>query len=178
MQQAYKGYFSGLESASLPQEIKAHKEDFEKAFMQMQSLATKLAEYQHAIGKVVAEQKPPATAAATGVGGTGGSTGAADPGAGTSASSGSGAEAAKAGLPAEGGQQVEQVAVQPATAAAGGAARNTSPDRGAGGQAEQEPKTQKEKRAEDCSHDELMQRKPASKLAKTVSEPAAMEVET
>ena len=83
-----------------------------------------------------------------------------------------------------GSQEVGQVAVQSTTAATGGAARNTSPDRGAGGQAGgitvsslHESRVQKEKRAEDCSHDELMQRRPASKRDATAVEPAAMEVE-
>ena len=61
MQQAYTGYFSGPDSASLPEEVKAQQQEFEKAFLQMSTLATKLAEYQQTIAKTIAEQKPPPT---------------------------------------------------------------------------------------------------------------------
>ena len=62
MHQAYTGFFSGPDSASLPTEVRAQTEDFEQAFLQMSTLATKLAEYQHTIGKALAEQKPLVTA--------------------------------------------------------------------------------------------------------------------
>ena len=172
MQQAYTGFFSGPDSVGLPIEVKAQKEEFEKAFLQMSTLATKLAEYQHTIGKALAEQKPLVTA----------STGPAVPGAAPAAGNNGGGENSPTGQAGEGSQAVEQVPLQAPPAAVAAATRPTSPDRGAGGQAEDitvsglhESKTQKEKRATDCSHEELMQRRPTSKAARV--EPADMEVE-
>ena len=172
MQQAYTGFLSGLESGALPLEVAAQKEELEKTFLQMQTLANKLAEYQHQIGKVLAEKQPPATTWAGVVGSSGGSTGPTVAAAAVAAVSGGG-EGTQAGTPAQGGQPVEQSTVQAPPAAVAAAPRTTSPDREAGAQVEctttssmQESKIQKEKRAEDCTHEELMQRRPANKVAK------------
>ena len=91
MQQAYTGYFSGPDSASLPEEVKAQQQEFEKAFLQMSTLATKLAEYQHTIGKALAEQKPL----------TIGNTGPTVPGTDPAAGSSGGSEAAAAATQVE-----------------------------------------------------------------------------
>ena len=176
MQTAYTGYFSGPDSASLPEEVKAQQQEFEKAFLQMSTLATKLAEYQQTIAKTIAGQKPPATTYAAVVGNAGSSTGPAAVGTAPAAGNSGGSEIAPAGVPTEGNQAVEQAAVQAPPAPAVGTARTTSPDRGAGGQegqatvpSLQESKGQNDKRAEDCSVEELMQRRPANKLAKIES---------
>ena len=133
MQKAYTGYFSGPDSASLPEKAKAQQQEFEKAFLQMSTLAAKLAEYQQTIAKTIAGQKAPAASYAAVVGTAGGSTGPATPGTGPAAVSSGGSEAAPAGMPAEGRPAVEQTAVQAPPPTAAGPGRTTSPDRGAGG---------------------------------------------
>ena len=157
MQQAYTGFFSGPESIALPLEVKAQKEEFEKAFLQMQTLATKLAEYQHKIGKALAEQKPVVAAENGVVGSSGSSTGPAVLGAAPVAWDNR-SEGPPTVATAEGGQSVEQNPLQTTYAAVVAATRTTSPDPGAGGQSGctttsslQESKTQKEKRAEGCT---------------------------
>ena len=79
MQNTYTGFFSGAESDRLPQEVRDKRQEFEDAFLQMQTIATKLA-VQQTISKAIAEQKPPAATWATGVGNSAGSTSAAVPG--------------------------------------------------------------------------------------------------
>ena len=145
----------------------------------MQTLATKLAEYQHKIGKTLVEQQPLLVAENGGVGNSGSSTSPAVPGAAPAA----GGEEPPAGAASEGGQAVGQNPPQ-ATYAAVAATRSTSPDRGAGANSEctttssmQESKLQKDKRAEDCSHEELMQRRPANKVAKVEAAAAPMDID-
>ena len=179
MQQAYTGFFSGPESIALPLELKAQKENFEEAFSQMQALATKLSEYQHKIGRVLAEQQPLLVVESGSGCSSGGNTNSAVIGAAT----GAGGDQSPAGAAEGGGPPVEQIPPQ-ATYAAVAATRTTSPDRGAGTNNEctttssmQESKMQKDKRAEDCSYDELSQRRPASKAAKVDVAAAPMDVE-
>ena len=121
---------------------------------------------------------------ATGVSSTSGSTGPAVPGTAPAAGSNGGGETSPAGVPAEGSQAVEQNPLQASPTAVVAATRSTSPDRGAGGQVEctttssmYESKMQKEKRAEDCTHEELMQRRPASKAANVEVDASPMDVE-
>ena len=179
MQQAYTGFFSGPESIALPLEVKAQQEEFENTFSQMQALATQLSEYQHKIGRVLAEQQPLLVAENGSGGSSGGNTNSAVLG----AAPGVGGDQSPAGATTGGGPPVEQDPPQ-TTYAAVAAARTTSPDRGAGTNNEctttssmQESKMQKDKRPEDCSHDELMHRRPASKAAKVEVFAAPMDVE-
>ena len=53
MQKTYTGFFSGTESTTLPQDVKDRQQEFEAAFTQRSSLATKLAEYQQQISKAM-----------------------------------------------------------------------------------------------------------------------------
>ena len=62
MQKTYTGFFSRTESATLPQEVKDKHQEFGAAFTQMQTLATKLAEYQQQISNAIDDTKPPAAA--------------------------------------------------------------------------------------------------------------------
>ena len=181
MQTNYTGLFSGAESDRLPQEVKDKQQEFEDAFLQMQTIATKLAAFQQTISKAIAEQKPPATTWATVVGNAAGSTGPAVPG---GAAAGGGGEGMQARPPAEVVQAVEQSHLPPPPSALSTAARTTSPDRGAGGEGSctttssmVETKLQKEKRAEDCTSDELMARRRPTKVAKAEVVAIPMEVE-
>ena len=167
MQNTYTAFFSGAESAALPQQVKDKQQEFEAAFTQMQGLATKLAEYQQEISKPIADANPPV------VGNSASSTSPAVPG-GAAVAAGVGGEGTQARPPAEGIQAVEQHPLQPPPAAVVAAAMTTSPDRGAGREGSctttssmVEMKQQKEKRAEDCSPEELVSRRPQSRIAKT-----------
>ena len=184
MQNTYTGFFSGAESGSLPQEVKDKQQEFDQALLQMQTLATKLAGFQQTISKAIAKQKPPAITWAGVVGNSAGSTGAAVPG-GTTVAAGVGGEGTQTSPSAEGSQTVEQNPLHPPPAALAAAARTTSPDRGAGGEGSctttsslVETKLHKDKRAEDCSFEELMQRRPQPKVANTEVTIAPMERES
>ena len=79
---------------------------------------------------------------------------------------------------------MKQIIVHAPPGAVAAAPRTTSPDRGAGAQVEctttssmQESKIQKEKRAEDCTHEELMQRRPANKVAKVEAAAGPMDID-
>ena len=148
----------------------------------MQTLATNLAEYQHKIGKTLAEQKPVVTAGAGAVGSSCSSTGPAVPGAAPAAGNNGGGENSPAGPSGEGSQAVEQDPLQASPKAVVAATRTTSPDRGAGGQSgctttSSMQETKLQKRAEDCSHEELMQRRPANKVAKMETAAAPMDID-
>ena len=88
----------------------------------------------------------------------------------------------QAGSTAEGSQVLAQ-APPLQTAAVNPAARATSPDRGVGAatasamQGLVESNLQKAKRAEDSTHEELMQRRPAAKAPKGPVAAKAMEVD-
>ena len=117
MQKTYTGFFSGADSEKLPQEVRDHKQEFETAFLQMQTIATKLASFQQTISRAIAD--------------AGGSAGSTAPG-GTATTAGG--EGAQPNPPAEGVQTVEQNPPQLQPAVGGATARTTSPDRGAGGE--------------------------------------------
>ena len=187
MQKTYTGFFSGAESTNLPPEVEKRLKKFEHAFTHMADLATNLAGFQQQISRAIAANSTvPATGGTTVV-----LDGAAVPGGVAAIAEGTGAIVANEGKDAEpaavGGQAVEQAPpAQPPAESTG--ARPLSPDRagGAGGATASvfsgliETRLRRPKRADKCTSEELMQRRPPPNIGKGPVGPVgaqAMEVE-
>ena len=156
-----KAFTTMYQSPGVPEVLLLQQKDAEEAFRQMSGLANKLSSFQQTLMEFIASLSK--TASTTDGSLPGGSVvtvvGEANP------------PVRESSPPAEGGLPVAQTSPLPA-AAAGSATRPAGTDTGSTMDVD-ESGGPKIKRAEDCTHEELMQRRPAAKAQKATDQSIA-----